>query len=137
MLSNSLTCCQISFVPHETCCLNLFLTWHVTWSRFPTKHAAPSSYTAIHTSLFRYRTMCDAQLVAQFNSGIYRRRLHTWPAAPYKKFNVKINFNTHCAHPFFTTLTAHGGIFFTPRREINYLKNAITDFDEFFFQSYV
>ena len=29
------------------------------------------------------------------------------------------------------------GVFFTPRREINYLKNAITDFNEIFFQSYV
>ena len=45
--------------------------------------------------------------------------------------------NTHRAHPFFTTLTAHGGIFLPPDGEINYLKNAITDFDEFFFQSYV
>ena len=29
----------------------------------------------------------------QFNSGIYRRRLHAWPAAPYNKFKIKISFN--------------------------------------------
>ena len=29
----------------------------------------------------------------QFNSGIYRRRLHAWPAAPYNKFKNEINFN--------------------------------------------
>ena len=44
--------------------------------------------------------------------------------------------STYRAHIFFS-LTAHGGIFY-PRQEINYLKNAITDFNEFFIvQSYV
>ena len=33
---------------------------------------------------------------------------------------------------FFTTLTTDGGIFL-PRREIIYLKNATTDFNDFFF----
>ena len=28
--------------------------------------------------------------VIQFNSGIYRRRLHAWPAAPYNKFKIEI-----------------------------------------------
>ena len=26
----------------------------------------------------------------QFNSGIYRRRLHAWPAAPYNKVDIKL-----------------------------------------------
>ena len=51
-----------------------------------------ASSTSIRLFCAKLSNPCILSNSIQFNSGIYRRRLHAWPAA-YSKFKINISFN--------------------------------------------